>query len=243
MGPATTNVLASKKYLLIHLFIIYLSSILPMYLITVHFEVYEEWGRITFFLTLPFYLFLWYGCWVLMAIGIAAIFLQIIKWIHPPKEGYFRRDSKDKDYKYWSLRATIKKFPIWLSHNFWVPWLDLLAYKLFGMKINGKTALFDAWVDTEFLEIGKNVTIGQGAIVMGTMLTRDWLIIKKTVLKDNVVVGGYSVVSPGTLIEENAIIGAASHTMVGQRLESGWVYLGSPAKKFKENKARFNTEL
>ena len=212
-------------------------------MVAFHFGLYPQMNKAQFFLTLPLFVFAVYGIWTLCAIFTAAFILKIVKWIHPPKEGYFRKDPNNKDYKYWTLRATVKKFAIWLSHNFWVPWLDILAYKLFGMKISAKTAVFDAWVDTEFIEVGKNVTIGQASIVLGTMVTRDWLIIKKTVLKDNVVVGGYSVVAPGTTIEENTVLGAASSTLVGQTLESGWIYLGSPAKKFKEHKAKFNTEL
>ncbi len=248
MGPGTTNTLVSKRYLILHLLIIWICSILPAYMMIRHFAVWDfknfpDWSvakQVEFFTLLPFYMFLWYGAWVIGAIFTAAIFLQIIKLMHKPREGFFPRDYKDKDFRYWSLRATVKKFAIWLSHNFWVPWLDLLAYKLFGVKVQGKVALFDAWVDTEFIKLGKNCTVGQGSVIMGAMLTRDWLIIKTTVLEDNTVVGGYSIVSPGTIIREGTVLGGGSATMVGQELESGWVYMGLPAKKFKENKAKYN---
>ncbi len=244
MGPGTTNTLVSKKYIILHVLIIWLSSILPLYMILVHFEQYPTAvNKVQFYFTLPFYLFSWYAVWVLMAIAIAAVFLQIIKLMHKPREGYFPRDYKNKDFRYWSLRATVKKFAIWLSHNFWLPWLDLIAFKLFGVKVKGKMAFFDAWVDTEFIKLGKNVTIGQGSVVMGAMVTRDWLIIKETVLEDDTVVGGYSIVSPGTIIREGTVLGGGSMTMVGQELESGWVYMGLPAKKFKENKRKYDVKL
>ena len=125
MGPGTTNSLASKRYILVHILIIYLSLLLPLWLVVIHFEVYDPtWTdarKLRFYFQLPLFLFEWYIVWVAMAIVIAAVFLQSVKWIHPPKEGYFRRDPKDKDYRYWTLRATIKKFAVWLSHNFWFP--------------------------------------------------------------------------------------------------------------------------
>ncbi len=244
MGPGTTNTLVSKRYIILHVIIIWLSSILPLYMMFVHLSAYETIAsKAEFYILLPFYIFAWYAVWVLMAIAVAAVFLWIIKLIHKPREGYFPRDYKNKDFRFWSLRATVKKFAFWLSHNFWLPWLDILAYKLFGMKIGGKTAFFDAWVDSEFVEIGKNVTIGQGSVIMGAMVTRDWLIIKKTVLNDNTVVGGYSIVSPGTNIGEGTVLGGGSATAVGQELESGWVYMGLPAKKFKENKQKYDVKL
>ena len=62
-----------------------------------------------------------------------------------------------------------------------------------------------------------------------------------TKIHDNVVVGGYTVVSPGTEIMENTILGAASATMVGQVLDPNCVYMGFPARKFKEHEAKHDT--
>ncbi|TFH27641.1 MAG: hypothetical protein E4G98_05975, partial [Promethearchaeota archaeon] len=135
------------------------------------------------------------------------------------------------------MRACIKKFPIWIARNFYLPWLDIVAFKLFGVRVKsgGNTALMDAWVDVEFIEIGKNTTIGQGAIIMSTMVTQEFLIISKVTIGDEVVIGGYSVISPGTTIPNNVVIGAHSGTTVGQELEPNWVYWGIPARKFRKN--------
>ncbi|MCK4282036.1 MAG: hypothetical protein KAX10_07970, partial [Candidatus Lokiarchaeota archaeon] len=69
-----------------------------------------------------------------------------------------------------------------------------------------------------------------------SMIIGDYLIIKKVEIGDNVIIGSHSVISPGTIIGKDCILSAFSYTMVDQELEEGWVYIGIPAKKYKENK-------
>lgn len=233
-GPATTNTLVSKWYVIIHFFMIWLSSLLPIYLIWSYASKFYAL-TLRYVLTLPFHALGWYFSWVFCAIFVAKFFLIIANLFHKPREGYFPRTKKNKDYRFWSIRAVIKKFAFFICNNFPLPWMDIIAYKIFGVKVPMKTGLFDAWVDTEFLEIGDNCIIGQGSLVMSTMVTRDFLIIKKIEIGDNCVIGGYSVVSPGSKIPDNVVIGTHSATTVNQELEEGWVYLGVPARKYKKN--------
>ncbi|MHA1340600.1 MAG: hypothetical protein ACTSRZ_10510 [Promethearchaeota archaeon] len=236
VGPATTNTLLRKRYLIIYFVLIWLSSIFPIWLIWTHASggAYAA-SPFRFFFLLPFHAIGWYFAWVLGAIIFSKIFLIIVNLIHKPREGYFPRDPKNKDYRFWSLRATIKKFAIWVCHNFPLPWLDIVAFKMFGAKINFNTAVFDAWVDTEFIEIGRNTIVGQGSLLMSSMLTHDYLIIKKIKIGNDCVIGAYSVISPGTIVPDNVSIGALSGTTVDQVLEPNWVYLGVPARKYRKN--------
>jgi len=236
VGPATTNTLVRKRYLIIYFFLIWVSSIFPIFLIWSNVANKDyELNLFKFFFFLPLHAIGWYFAWILSALISSKILLVIINLIHKPREGYFPRNPKNIDYRFWSLRATVKKFAIWVCHNFPLPWLDILAFKLFGCKINFNTAVFDAWVDTEFIEIGKNTIIGQGSLLMSSMVTRDYLIIKKIKIGDNCVIGAYSVISPGTIIPDNVSIGALSGTTVDQILEPNWVYLGVPARKYRTN--------
>jgi acetyltransferase-like isoleucine patch superfamily enzyme len=144
-------------------------------------------------------------------------------------------NKSGKDYRYWCMRSVIKRWPIWLSHKFPLPFLDNICLKLFGIRTKYSNSLFEAWVDTEFIEFGKEVVLGQGSIIQSSVIVGNLLIIRKTVIEDNVKIGAHSVVMPGTILCKNSILAASSMTTVGQELEEGWIYLGVPAKKFKEN--------
>ena len=162
--------------------------------------------------------------------------------IHTPKEGIFNRDKKDKDYCYWSLRSIIKKWPIWLARQLNLPLLEILALKILGVKSFKTNCANGGWLDCEFIEFGKNIKIGQGSIIMSNIMIREKLIIKKVVLRDNVIIGAHSVVCPGTIIEKNTVLDALSMTSVNQLLESDSVYSGTPAKKIMNNQPIINKD-
>ncbi len=234
VGPNTTLILAKKRYLIFYIFLVWIS------LFSIQFEFWVLWilyepKFIHFLLFLPLVIFLMYLSSILVSLIFAKIILIIVNLIHKPREGVFLRHQSDKDYRYWSLRSTIKKWPIWLSHKFPFPFMDNLCFKMFGVRTKLSSSLFEGWVDTEFIEFGKNVVVGQGAIVQSAIIVGNLFIIRKTIIEDNVVIGAQSVVMPGTHMKRNSILGGHSLTTVGQELEECFIYLGAPAKKFKKN--------
>ncbi|MBD3350761.1 MAG: hypothetical protein GF364_04660, partial [Candidatus Lokiarchaeota archaeon] len=233
-GPATTNALIKNRYIIFHFIMIWITALWPLWSIITHIPAYYR-NAVKFVLMLPLHALAWYFEWLLVAIFVTKAFLIVVNIIHKPKEGYFPRDPKNKDYQFWCIRSVIKKFALYICHHFPLPWIDILAFKLFGVKAPWQTGLFDAWVDTEFIEIGENTIIGQGSLTMSSMITRDYLIIQKITIGDNCVIGGYSVLSPGSKVGNNVVLGTHSATSVGQELESNWVYLGVPARKYKKN--------
>jgi len=237
VGPFTPTILARKRYLIFYFFLIW-ASIIPLLL-----EFWFYWrflwylpSPVHFYTYLPLLAFLMYVTIVFSAIFFAKVLLVLTNAVRRPREGTFLRHPSDKDYRYWSLRNTIKRWPVWLAHRFPFPGiLDNICFKVFGVKTKISNSLFEGWVDTEFIEFGKDVVVGQGAIVQAAVIIGNLLIIRKTVIEDNVRIGSHAIVMPGTKIGKNCILAANSVTTVGQVLEKGWIYVGIPAKKFKVN--------
>ena len=50
-------------------------------------------------------------------------------------------------------------------------------------------------------------------------------------LGNRILVGNGAIVMDGTVIEDDVIVGANSLVPAGKRLESGYLYMGSPCKK------------
>ncbi len=246
LGLATTNTLVKKRYIIIHLLIIFLSALPTTYIAFFWLWLFLPTGNVVppgnamtwvFFLTLPLSVLFWWFLFVISTMVVARIFLSIANLFHKPREGLFDRDPKDKDYRYWSLRATIRKFAIWVAHTFPFTYLDVLAFKMLGVKVKGfGTAVMDVYLDTEFVEIGKDTILGLDCKVLSSIIVQDKLLIKRVKIGNNCLVGGASVVSPGTVMEDDSVLGALSCTKVDQVLETGWIYFGIPCRKFKENK-------
>ena len=202
-----------------------------------YWQLFWDYVRpVHFYIYLPLFCFVAYVSIVFSAIFFAKILLVIINKIHKPREGVFLRDVSDKDYRYWSIRNTIKRWPTWLSHKFPFPFLDNICFKVFNVKTKFSNSLFEGWVDTEFIEFGENVVVGQGAIIQSAVIIGNHFIIRKTIIEENVRIGAHTIIMPGTHIGKNCILNTWSSTMVGQELEAGWIYNGGPAKKFKKNR-------
>ncbi|MFW9827970.1 MAG: DapH/DapD/GlmU-related protein [Candidatus Thorarchaeota archaeon] len=237
VGPFNPTVLVKRSYLIFYIFLIWI-SIIPLLLeFWVYWHFLWSYTRpVHFYTFLPLLAVLMYITIVFSGIFFARILLMIINAIHKPREGVFLRIPQDRDYRYWSIRNTIKRWPFWLAHRFPFPGiLDNLCFKVFGVKTKMSNSLFEGWVDTEFMEFGKDVVVGQGAIIQSSVIIGNLLIIKKTVIEDDVRIGSHAIVMPGTHIGNKCILAANSVTTVGQVLEQGWIYVGIPAKKFKKN--------
>lgn len=236
VGPFAPTVLAKKKYVIFYIFLMWSSSIPVLLEFWIYWQLLWNYVRsIHFYIYLPLLCFGMYVTIVFSALIMAKFLLIIVNAIHRPREGVFLRDSSDKDYRYWSLRNTIKRWPIWLAHKFPFPFLDNICFKMFGVKTKFSNSLFEGWVDCEFIEFGDNVVVGQGSTVQSAVIIGNLLIVRKTVIEDNVRIGAHAIIMPGTHIGKNCILNTWSLTTVGQELEEGWIYNGVPAKKFKIN--------
>ncbi|MFW9901903.1 MAG: hypothetical protein ACFFDY_11585 [Candidatus Thorarchaeota archaeon] len=153
--------------------------------------------------------------------------------MHKPREGVFLRNKSDKDYCYWSLRAVVRKWPTWLARQFFLPFFEILILRMLGVKCSFSNSLYEGWIDCEFIELGKNVKIGQGSFITSNIIIQDKLILKKVSIKDNVIIGAHSIVLPGTIIESNTILDLLTITAINQKLEKNATYSGYPARKMK----------
>ena len=236
IGPLIPTILIKKRYLIFY-FVIMWFSFIPIFLeLWIYWQFLWNYTRpIHFYTFLPLLIIPMYVTLVFSAIFVAKIFYSIVNAIHKPRTGVFLRHPSDKDYRYWCIRNVIKRWPFWLSHRFPFPFLNNICFKVFGVKTKFSNSLFEGWVDTEFIEFGSNVVVGQGTIVQSSMIIGNLLIIKKTVIEDDVRIGSHAIVMPGTHIKKRSVLASNSVTTVNQKLDEGYIYVGVPAKELKKN--------
>ncbi|MHA1731545.1 MAG: acyltransferase [Promethearchaeota archaeon] len=238
-GIITTNTLPKKRYVAWYVLMIWISALPPVWIVLRFFNgkaFNDPFTSAWVIFMVPILIMLLWLLWVVCAILISRVFLSIAILLHKPREGVFDRDPKDKGYKYWAIRGTIRKFGVWAAHSYPLPWLDTVAFKVLGVKQRGGgTAFFDCWVDSEFLEVGDNAMFGLGSCIMTSMVAGDKLLIKGTKIGARTLIGAGAVVAPGTVVGDDCVLGSLSTTSVGQVLEDGWIYTGVPCRKFREN--------
>ncbi|MGQ4875439.1 MAG: hypothetical protein ACP6IY_15340 [Promethearchaeia archaeon] len=233
--PITTNAFNWTKmgiflYSILHI----ISLMVPLVMVMTFYQAAMQgqlihWRIIFIFIDIM----AWWALYLVCSLFFAKMFLIILEMIHRPKEGLFKIDNKDKDYYYFCLRVTVKKFVFWIWNNFCFPWVSNLAFKVCKLRADFKSTMFDGWSDVEFIEFGKNIMLGQGGVILSSMVIGDHLLVKKVIIGDHVVIGGNAIVAPGTIIGRGATLGVWATTHIGQVLEPDWIYIGRPARKFK----------
>ncbi|MFX1463043.1 MAG: hypothetical protein ACFFBF_08315 [Promethearchaeota archaeon] len=222
------------KFLVVYIPIFWLSGMLDTIVFYTFTSYVQNWILMAFFLP-TMVIIMWFifilGCFIF-----SKLLLILINLIHAPKEGIFKAEIGDTDFEFWCLRTELKKIVIWLIRNWPLPWMDILAFKWFGIKMSLSSSLYDAWCDAEFVTFGRRVLVGQGATIMSSMVVGKYLIIKNVICGDYSLIGGHTTIAPGTVIGNDTFVSAISNTIYNQILEPGWIYLGIPVIKLKENK-------
>ncbi|MHA2399075.1 MAG: hypothetical protein ACXADU_09320 [Promethearchaeota archaeon] len=222
------------KFLAVYLPVFWLSGMLTSILFYTFTHFVQQWALMAFFL--PLLIFLMWFIFIFSCFLFSKLFLILVNMIHKPKEGIFKAVIGDKDFEFWMLRTEITKIVFWLMRNWPLPWVDVLAFKWFGIKMSVTSSLYDSWCDGEFIQFGRKNLVGQGANIMSSMVIGKYLVIKKVIFDDYVLIGAMTTVAPGTIVGKETLMGAASNTVYDQVLEPGWVYLGIPMTKYKPNK-------
>ena len=105
--------------------------------------------------------------------------------------------------------------------------------RLFGFKPKKGTSILGILYDPELVEIGEGSLLGTFAIVSGHHIRRGKVYRKRVVIGKNCTIGGYTIIVPGAIIEDNVIVGACSLIPPNWVLEANSVYSGVPVKKVK----------
>ncbi len=231
----TNNVLKEDKFYWLYFIFIWLSFFPTSLIFIFFFELFSLWiDTITIIYFLPISIVLYYGIFILFLLFFSKLILILINLVHSPREGIFGRTTQNKDYLFFLLRRNLKQFVLKIYNYFPLPWAKLLALNVFNIKIRYNTGALDSYIDSDFIEIGNNTILGEGSIIMSSMILGDFLLVRKVILQDGCTIGAFSVIAPGTVVEEGAILGMGSYTEIDQHLEKNFIHIGRPAKKWKK---------
>lgn len=184
-------------------------------------------------LIFSFILVISYLLLVFSTIFSTAFFINVLNLKY--EEGEYRKTLKEKMVFKYTLYFALYYPTYKLLNIFVLPPIKSFYLSLIGCKIGKNVFLAgEEWIsDPCMLEIGENTMIGGRALITGH-IGEDRLIIKKTKIGKNCLIGGESFIMPGVLIEENVVIAAKNFVPKGKLLEKGKTYVGIPVKEVKK---------
>lgn len=236
--PITTNAFNwTSLAVFLYLSLYILSFIMPSVMILTFFNFAMDSNFLHWrILAIGIDILAWWGSYLLISLFLGKLVLIMLKLFHKPKEGLFKAEKNDRDYYFFCLRIAVKKYIFWIWNNFCFPWVSNLAFKMCDMRADFKSTMFDGWSDVEFIDFGNNIMIGQGAQIFSSIILRinnvDYLLIKKVIIGDHVVLGANCVVAPGTIIGKGSTLGVWTVTRINQILDPYWIYIGNPVRKY-----------
>ncbi len=170
-----------------------------------------------------------YGNLLLFAFSIilfSAIIFKILNKMHPSHEGVFERGSKE--WKYTHRRFWTAYFPIWLARALPLPWSDIFVYRFFGVHIGKNVVAYEGYIDPELIEIGDFTMTSLNICIFSHLIFHDKILIKKVKIGKACIVGPHTIISPGTTMQDGAVLGVNSYTWIDQNLEGDLIHVGIP---------------
>lgn len=123
-------------------------------------------------------------------------------------------------------------FPGFLVHHLAnLPPLAWLVQRIAGPRSGSAFFTAPTILDPDLVEIGRNVVIGYGAILSAHTQTHERYEVKRTVIEDDVVIGGNAILFAGVRIGRGAMIGAGAVVPPDTRIGAGEFWAGVPARK------------
>lgn len=126
-------------------------------------------------------------------------------------------------------------FPGFLVFNLAnLPPLVWLMGPIFGPKSRSCYVVDPNLLDPHLIEVGRNVIFGFGTMVAGHSQERDVIIIKKTIIEDDVLFGGNCVIYGGCRIGRGAVVLSGAVVPPNTVIGANELWGGLPAKKIKD---------
>ncbi len=114
------------------------------------------------------------------------------------------------------------------------PFANLLQ-RLLGARLGRNVQINSKFIfDATLLEIGDNTVVGGGAIIIGHVVERGVLKLKKVKIGKNVTIGSHATIMPGCEIGDNAVIGAGAVLLKNTKIEPHSMWYGVPAENIRK---------
>lgn len=150
----------------------------------------------------------------------------------------FQLRLKEGNYRIFSLGALKWAFinSLYLMINFTfidfillTPFANLLQ-RMLGAKLGKNVQINSKFIfDATLIEIGDNTVIGGGAIIIGHVVERSILKLRRVKIGRNVTIGSHATIMPGCEIGDGALIGAGAVLLKNTKVEPRSLWYGVPA--------------
>ncbi|MHA1145668.1 MAG: hypothetical protein ACTSRW_13085 [Candidatus Helarchaeota archaeon] len=144
----------------------------------------------------------------------------------------------DPRVKAWKTGYLLKLFIMRLIHESPMAFGDVIILQAFRNRIASNVRIVKCFFDPEFIDIGANTECAAFSIIHTHRIKDGKLIIARTKIGENCLIGGFVHIGAGVVVGDNTIIGLGAYVPDGAVLDPDSLYLGNPAKKYPKTKLK-----
>ena len=172
----------------------------------------------------------------LVALIVFMLIIIVLKRMMAPKVLFGRFLLSSNKMQSWFICDRLRR----MAHRsfFWVFINDITPFRYYflrgmGAQIDSSLILgqhvylLDPWS----FSAGKNVLVGDGAMISGHMINHEVVTVGRVEVGNNVLIGAHSLVAPGVKIGNDVTIAAQSALPRGTVIPDGETWAGSPAHR------------
>lgn len=139
------------------------------------------------------------------------------------------------DKAMWGLTMTSEDTAYYLVNKFFINQIfPQVFYKLFGLKMGKRVAIYTRIWDVDLIEIGDDTVLGTECIIGSHAISQGELYRKRIKIGRNCTIGAGTIILPGVTIEDNIIVASNSVIPSNRVLEKNSIYAGSPVRRIKD---------
>ncbi|MHC1591843.1 MAG: DapH/DapD/GlmU-related protein [Candidatus Helarchaeales archaeon] len=138
----------------------------------------------------------------------------------------------DPRVKAWKTGYLLKLFIMKIVHESPMAFGDVIILQAFRNRIASNVRIVKCFFDPEFIDIGANTECAAFSIIHTHRIKDGKLIIARTKIGENCLIGGFAHIGAGVTIGNNTVVGVGAYVPDGAVLEPNSLYIGNPAKKY-----------
>ena len=157
----------------------------------------------------------------------------------PTKDGIIPRDIHSKTVDYYHYRSFMIKYGKNAFMKGIFPWLANWFFNYSGACVIGKGTTFEESVlNDRHIEVGMNCYIGNNSILASHVVEGVFgnIVCFKVLVKDNVTLGGFNIISPGCELEEDSYLLPISFATKFNKTKGNNYYYGIPVRRIFKKK-------
>ncbi|KYK33138.1 MAG: hypothetical protein AYK22_01120 [Thermoplasmatales archaeon SG8-52-3] len=199
--------------------------------------IFISFNQLWHFFILPFFIYIGIIITIFFQVLISGIFIHVFNFKYKP--GVYNYSINEKMAFKWivvcalytPVRKILEVFSLGIKNTY---------YRYLGMKIGDNCLVGGVIKDPCLTEFGKNITMGEYAIIYGHIHNYEKGTITMDTVKigNNCIIGAGSIIMPGAILEDDVKLAAGAVVAKGQILKKGKIYGGIPAKEIKKKKKK-----